>query len=201
MLTTYSALRKGLRWRVQPANSGERGIFRVARTGAWPQPCCLPRSLLWLALPLLLSLLASNWKEGVHATPQLTARLDKGPRRRLINFYPATLHNFRKCASSSLPIHTMLLQKYYPALLAFPIFAGAPLCGASRNIRFDPQKYSTESVPSHKQHVLELEKRQGPLDTTAIQSPTRVVSSVTPVRNVDPIIAVGDWIKYFRGRS
>lgn len=74
----------------------------------------------------------------------------------------------------------MLLQKYYRALLALPIFAGAPLCGASRNIRFDPRKSvgltATESVPSHKQHALEQEKRQNLDLTTTLQPP--VLTSV-----------------------
>lgn len=90
----------------------------------------------------------------------------------------------------------MLLQKYYRALLALPIFAGAPLCEASRNIRFDPRKSEgpgRTTTESHKQRVLGQEKRQN-LELTTIPSPT-------PVRNTDPIIDVGDRVKYLRGRS
>lgn len=111
----------------------------------------------------------------------------------------------------------MLLQKYYHALLAFPIFAGAPLCGASRNIRFDPRKLEGQTTPesssSHKQRVLELGRRQN-LETTVIQSP--VVSLViTPVpdtifpsippTSLEPglvaVTDVGDWGKCFHERS
>lgn len=96
--------------------------------------------------------------------------------------------------SSSLPIHTMLLQQYYHALLAF---AGSSLCEAFRNIRFDPRKLDNEERPatsSHKQRVLELERRQNP-QTTAGTAP------VSETQNANLVTDVGSWGTYFHERS
>lgn len=91
----------------------------------------------------------------------------------------------------------MLLQQYYYALLAF---AGALLCGASRNIRFDPRKLDHEELPatsSHKQRVLELERRQD-IQTTAATTSTPLPLPET--QDAGLVTDVGGWDTYFHGK-